>query len=749
MRDGDGRLLRRPHLQPGESLASWLVRLSVANGYADAATYTPATLLAALTQGAVRPGYRLGPLGTPKSPDLFARLAALTGAPLAILHAATPHRFAPLLTPPAREPAALAQAGEATLPLLTAGRKRERLLHPEGGAQFCPACLREDPRPYHRLLWVAVPVAACLRHQCLLVAGCPACGAATPVYAVVAGRCPACGNALLSAPVVPLPGDSLAHFSQLTLQAWLLDTPPAAPAPLAATLPPVPPRALFRVVHGLRVVAQLAGARWPYPEDLPDSAEALPATRRLAPADALRLYAAAFRPLLDWPRRWHAFLDAFARLGPSADRRNKGGGTGLDQLYGGWIQQDWRGPAFTWLQEEIDQHLLTRHGRDFGLSTIARHRGPALAARRDYLPLNQAAALLGVPQTLLVRLLEVGRLTPHPSRDRQDGTSRPLVARAEVLALRDEVRRWVRFRPAAALLGVSVQVFEELAARGTFPAALSSTAGGRAGHWYFDSAVLTAWCDRLLARAIPLPAPPAPVGTWRPLWRAVAVLHPIGWTTTALLDRVASGAMRAYRTAGDTDRGLAALRFAPDDLRAAVAAFRAERGWLASRAAAARIGIDHKAIARLVARGVLTPAATVGATRYFAVAALDRYAAARVTPAELGAAAVGRSLGVSAHTIRVWAGRGWLPALPAPASGRPRWRFDPAALAAWRAARLTFAEAGALAGLPPRDLRRLVARGRLTPLFGDRHAPWFARDDVERLRAAPPTGGGSAASPEP
>jgi hypothetical protein len=83
------------------------------------------------------------------------------------------------------------------------------------------------------------------------------------------------------------------------------------------------------------------------------------------------------------------------------------------------------------------------------------------------------------------------------------------------------------------------------------------------------------------------------------------------------------------------------------------------------------VGIDHKTFARLVTRGVLTPVAIVGATRYFAVAALDRYATARAAPAELGAAAAGQLLGVSAHTIRVRAGRGYLLPLPAPAAGRP------------------------------------------------------------------------------
>jgi hypothetical protein len=149
------------------------------------------------------------------------------------------------------------------------------------------------------------------------------------------------------------------------------------------------------------------------------------------------------------------------------------------------------------------------------------------------------------------------------------------------------VRRWIRFRPAAALLGVSVQVFEELVARGPAPAALSSTAGGHAGHWYFDSAVFTAWRDRLLAHATPLPARPAPAGAWRPLWRAVAVLHPIGWTTTILLDHIAAGTMPAYRAVGIPDRGLAALRFAspsPPSGRNA-AGWRAappRRGWVST-----------------------------------------------------------------------------------------------------------------------------------------------------------------------
>ncbi len=735
------RLLVRPRLLPGESLPSWLLRLSALNGRKVPDRLTP------LIFGGERTHERFrGRLGHPSRVDIYDRLASLTLTEVGDLYAATWNVLATTLTPPADAIAALDLPGRPASPLLAPGTA-VRLVYKTSAVQYCPACLREAA--YHRLLWTAVPVASCARHNCALSFGCPACGAPTPMSAIVARRCAVCEADLADTPGVPLADDEHVQFSQAMLRRWLFGLPLAPSGGAGHILPAMSERALFRVVDGLRHLARATGTRWPYADD----AARLPAissARRPTPAEALRLYATAFRPLLDWPRSWRDFLDAYARQVGSPER-SRGGDTRLGALYTTWIQREWRDPAFDPLQIEVDRYLLDRYKDSHGFFQIVRDRGGTLLERHGYLNAQQTAALLDIPPSLLDRLPATGRLTRYTAHDRRAGDSPTMFIRAEVLAIREEVGRWVRRPDAAAILGISMEFFDSLVDIGLVPVALPTAAGEH--EWQrFDSAALVAWRDRLIADAVVLPpgqepCPETDAERWLPSWHASKVVRPLGWTAAELLARVVAGTLRAFQPSSPPPTRLDALLFSHDELRAAIDANRANRDWLSSTAATALLGCGTRQFAALVRAGALTPVAVVGKTRYFTRASLDRHrsgcaAESDADTADIDIDTAARILGVGSSTVQLWAAAGHLPTLPRPARGHHKWRFDPAALSAWHAAHLTFAGATALLRLEAGEVQALVEQGRLTPVFGARRGRHFARVDVERLAeeiAAAPT----------
>ncbi len=744
-------LLLRPRPYPDESLASWLVRLSIANGYCGprAADYSPRGRIAHMAGGPTKADWSTGALAAPKSPRAFGQLALLTRTPLAVLHGATAHRFALLFTPPERDVDMMRIPGSRDRPLLR-HRPQAYLVNPHESARYCPHCLRDAA--YHRLLWMVTSVAVCLRHNCLLLMHCPDCRATTLVQGVVTGHCLACGADLTAASPPTLPPDAPSRFAQAVLRSWLLEEPlPEQAVALARSLPDAPSRVLFRVVDGLRLSAQ-AGDPWPYP--LPKPPPIARAGGALAPVAALHLYAAAFRPLLDWPGNWRDFLDATADRAESTNTDAGRGGASLGHLYGTPIQRAWRGPAFSWLQRKVDQHLLARYGQDNGFHNVARGRGEDFRAQREYLDLSAAAVLLGCPRTLLDRLLTTGHLARHESQDRRNGERLTLVTREDVLVFREEFRRWIRRPVAATFLGVTEELFDELVAPELIPAAIRSEEGGETACWYFDRAALDAWQTQLTAGAIAIPVPSTGAsgrqagsdgGPWLPLWRAVRVMNPLGWDAALFVEQCAAGTIQAYRREADAAPSLGTILFSGDALRNLVAAERRARGWLSSTEATSHLGCATDTFATLVAAGTLIPIATIGKTRYFTHEALDRYmrasattraerATARVTAWGLTSGAAAELLGTTLNSVMIAATAGYLPTLPQAEGDRARWRFDPAALRAWREAHLTLAEAAAALDLSPEDLRLLARQGHITSPFGASYRPWFRRSEVEHAR---------------
>ncbi len=137
-------LLHRLPLQPDESLPSWLIRLAQANSYHSA------KIVLQLCRERLP---RRDSITQPTRTATYQVLTELTRVAADELYAASVHRFAATLIPPAYEAPTLRLPSARTVPLLRSFFLREHLWS-KTDVQFCPLCLQTAP--YQRLAWLPV-----------------------------------------------------------------------------------------------------------------------------------------------------------------------------------------------------------------------------------------------------------------------------------------------------------------------------------------------------------------------------------------------------------------------------------------------------------------------------------------------------------------------------------------------------------------------------------------------------------------
>lgn len=279
-------LLCRSPLFPGESLPSYLNRLTIANGYEPVSLFTTVC-----NKRLARLGIKDN-LERPTHPETFDMLGSLTGLEPRELANVSVHRFAqaPVLSRVERQKIHLSDE----LPFLLLSRPiRSRYLWRKEWAQFCPKCLREAS--YHRLSWMLQDISACLDHQCLLVTRCRDCDAGVSIRSIVQRRCERCGGDLVNVALHAIRDDPLGLFAQQTIQLWwgLIDSPPDH---LGWVLPEQPVPVLHRLFEWL---AGSSETKWQreHPRQFVNG-----------PSDRFTIQKMAFAALVDWPRGFHEFL---------------------------------------------------------------------------------------------------------------------------------------------------------------------------------------------------------------------------------------------------------------------------------------------------------------------------------------------------------------------------------------------------------------------------------------------------------
>jgi len=392
-------LLRLGQSWRDESLPSFLVRLAQLN------FYEPVTILRELCLSGLEPDRSDWPMRS----ATYERLYDLTWIDPYTLHRATGHRFAGTLTPPGAPEQSLRTTAGYLTPLLTPELARQHL-RPESAAQFCPRCLQEAP--YHRVSWLPVAVAACLRHQRLLVARCPECQERISVWAIVtACRCPGCGRDLRQIRAVRLGTDPQGLQTQRFIQSWLgLARPPAGPL---QRLPPSWRAALFYFVAGLRDSLMALGSDWPglhHPPTRSSWPPFGPLRGHLTPEQSYRLYGTVCQALLVWPEGFTALLRAYTqRAGRSSHRGLR---DDLGRIFQ-WVEERWQHPLLVFVQQAVDRYLVATYvaaSTPTGANSTTSAEQPAATV-----PVSpyQAARLLGVSLGAIARLVAAGFLVRY------------------------------------------------------------------------------------------------------------------------------------------------------------------------------------------------------------------------------------------------------------------------------------------------------------------------------------------------
>jgi hypothetical protein len=444
-------LLNRRPLLPDESLPSLFSRLARANYYKNPAEVV-AICLNHLPQN--------DNLFLPTHAETWSVLTAVTRLPVLALYEATFHRYAATLALPGKEPQRVTFPDGQERPLLPQRLQREHLL-PLHDAQFCPQCLRENG--YHRLVWLNVVAAACIRHECLLQKGCPDCGQKLSVQAIVEGKCEQCRFDLVASPVQCLGDDSWGLFSQQLLQSWWSDVAPPAP-PDQTTILQQPPAPLLELLRGLAK----ATSRWSesalHPAPISDLVRRKRGTIRLLPLQVYRSYATAMKGLVDWPVGFHRFLNVHrTQVKAPAGQVTKE----LAPLYLMWVEGRWRRDEFAFVQEAFDDFLIATYPLTRSVTHLDRYRrSQFLRNRFPCLTEGEAAEWLGVEPEIVRRLVEVGLLVPDEARRLPGHMSVRVVRRIEFDELRKRWEAGIPIVDLAQILGVGEGIVGDLVSAG-------------------------------------------------------------------------------------------------------------------------------------------------------------------------------------------------------------------------------------------------------------------------------------------
>lgn len=433
-------LVRRSPLLPGESLPSLLVRLAKLNHYSS-----PAIIRRVCTEGRDK-----DIVERPTKPATYEHLAALTRLDPTELYNATEHRFLDVIALSDDDCRTLTlPGGQAVLVGNTSLIRKHTWSNSD--AQFCPACLAEAA--YHRIGWMPVAVAACLRHQCLLIQGCPGCEKSLTIWDILANQCPRCHFELTGASTVSTAKDEFGMVVQAIIQSWLGLTPPVKGD---YGLPKEPPPSLYRLLDGLRWAVMGIRSDWNYLYRPPTvTSTSFPRFNRggLNPAKAYALYATAFKGTLNWPQGFYDFLDAYKRR----DGREPNGQVVRDLgiIYFIWLEKRWQ--LLQFVQEAFNQYLLDNYALTPSLMHLHRiENNTIFRARFPYITEAEAARALGTNGRMIQRLIASGLLVTHQQVEKDALSQRfTLVRRAEVEALQQKWQGGIPMNEVTQLLRMS------------------------------------------------------------------------------------------------------------------------------------------------------------------------------------------------------------------------------------------------------------------------------------------------------
>lgn len=427
----------RTEIYPGESLPSFLFRLSKLNHYP-----TPELLYIACRIHSNILSRAKKQWTNPSQASAYRTLSELTGIPIFHLYQASENSFSQIMQYPGNNLHYLffEDGNKFTIPV------SPRQIHSfhYADTQFCPVCLQENA--YHHRDWLFKSKSVCLRHKLMLVHRCPNCGHKIHIHNTISKRCPDCKFDLTQSPSIPITDDKMGLIGQKIIHGWLNEQDNNF------QLPDEPPSTLHRVLVGmvsaLRYVNYGTGAS----PKVPHISYEVP-SRRYA------TYTATIQGLMNWPNGFFSYLDIL--------RHTTGKNTGLVSqdfgiFYAIWLQREWKYPEFQFLQDAFDQYIYENYPLSRSLIYQSRFKNSAtLKKHHQFMTKKDVLDFLGIGIVRLERCIRLGYLVEHTNSSA--GESATWFERNSVLSLRKILNnQYITLKHAAAELGVSKKVISDL-----------------------------------------------------------------------------------------------------------------------------------------------------------------------------------------------------------------------------------------------------------------------------------------------
>jgi excisionase family DNA binding protein len=734
-------LLIRPPILPGESLFSFLIRLSQSNSYTSPNVLRDLVLETLDTRRHHR--YVKDILNFPRKSETYSRIADLTLIDPFTLYKSTHHRFALVLTPPPRLVNYLTLPDKTSVPCFPDARELPQI-RSINASQFCPKCLQE--MPCHLLNWLPVSLSACLKHECLLVDQCPNCYKKVSHYAVVAARCSECKSDLTKANAVSIADDEIGLRAQRILQSWFMDyvTPKHEITNLVQ-----PPAILYRIIEGLQNSIEVGkGEQWFYLHSLPSYPERLllPSQKDdqvLTPYASYCIHATACKVIMNWPENFFQFLLGYCkkseasfqsmRYEPYAKNKRLAGSIrdNLGVLYTRWIKQYWSYPEFSFVQEAFDYHIANNYQIDNFLvrtkpyqKNLSPQKNPVLVEHTKYVSILVAANLLNTSPEV-IKLLQRNKLLTQVVEGGHE-----LVDRQEVQSYCYEWNRLVSSNMAGLLMGVPYRVIDELTTFGIIP---KEPARKRDPGRHFKIAEVMTFLEKL-SRCVKSFSPQEifEKDQWIPFAKADQIFtYKEALQSVTILLQILEGNLTAYHPL-DAKFQIKSFLFAPDDFKKCRERLRDQSMWLERQEVLNLLGIKYSTLTQWMRDGRIFPIAMYKLDKYFDAEKIYELCSRYVTQKE--AACI---LAVNVPTLQNWIRANEVPELligDPNGEGESARIFDREQVVGWRNEHLTSSEAVQVLGVTKATLSRWVKKGKLRPLdvvSGNQY--WFDKQAVINL----------------
>jgi hypothetical protein len=487
---------------------------------------------------------------------------------------------------------------------------------------------------------------------------------------------------------------------QSTLMNWLDGSPDA----MRLGLPDIPVAVLLQVWVGLRYAAQRAGNGWHFhhiPTGIPVPDLDILKQRYLTLIERGCLYATAFRGLLDWPRGFCAYLDAY-RLRP--DNKEK---TGLRREFGvlqsSWLRRFWKGPAFDFVQAAYNDYLVAHVPAYQTVATKRVNKYPELLQRVEYLSIPLSAKYLRVSTRILYRLAQTGYLTIHRFKQ-SDGR---WLSRRELDQLQRQWRGHLTTAEAACLLGVSCDIARGLLAEHLLQA-VPANGGVKHQSTYIYRDSLQELIQKL-KRHITIQTFEQQCGV--SLVDACIRNGGSGLGSPQLLKLICAGSLSAYHPCA-TLFPLNDLWFSPEVVENFASVFKEEQGWMSLTETQACLGVKRGVLHHLVTADLLHPVMSFGPKQFFrredVLALRDRSVSSEQAAALLN---------IPVSCVSELALHKVLSPISGPGiNGHVRYRFDRSELARWHKQYVLLYELKRLFG--PVGLLKSLKAHHIKPLSG-------------------------------